>query len=163
MTEYTHNFDEFRQYVEYMQTQEIIKNLQVQSIQKMETVKTGENEKPNPKCIMKGRKRQYITATFEYKNTYVGLLELENNASTSTWVISSKNAFGVEIFDTFLNYYVEDDMTINDMKKNMGKNPLSSLEPKTMRGQQSLKRLILLGGLQEFWGKFRNFQEFKTY
>ena len=115
-TEYTHNFDEFNQYVEYMRTQKAIEEFFVYDVQKMKVVMNGENENPNKKCIMHGRERQYITATFKYKNRYAGLLELENTALTSTWVIVSKNIIDDNVFDRFLNYYVDDDMAINEIK-----------------------------------------------
>jgi hypothetical protein len=57
----------------------------------------------NKKSAILGRERQYITATFKYKNSYVGLLELENDASASvsTWVISSKGPVTESIFQKF--------------------------------------------------------------
>lgn len=116
-SEHTYNFDEFNQYVDYMGTQKTIKNLQIRTNKKMKTVMNRENGNPNSKCMIHGRSRQYITATFEYKDIYVGLLELENSASSSTWVISSKHHLGPEMLDEFLKYYVEDNKTINDLKK----------------------------------------------
>ncbi len=121
MTELTNNFDEFRQYLEYMHTQKEIVNLQEYGPEKMATVMDGKDGSPNPKCMLRGSERQYVAATFQYKNSYAGLLELENSGSTSTWVVSSKEAFGVEIFDRFLEHYVEDNMAVNDMKKMYGK------------------------------------------
>lgn len=115
-TEYTHNFDEFNKYIEYMRTQEAIENLVVYENQKITTVYNGENGNTNPKCIMYGRERQYITATFKYKNSYVGLLELENVAATSTWVISSKSPMQNSVFQKFLYHYVDEDKSINDIK-----------------------------------------------
>ena len=115
-TEYTHNFDELNQHIEYMRTQKAIENLLLHENQKMITVFNGENENPNKKCIMYGRERQYITATFKYKNYYAGLLELENTASASTWVIVSKMPVNYTLFNKFLNHYVDDDKAINDIK-----------------------------------------------
>lgn len=114
--EYVHNFDEFNQYMEYIRTQDAIEDLQMHSIQKMETVMNGQNDNPNPKCLIFGRERRYISTTFRYKETYVGLLELENRDSSSTWVMSSKNVFGTEIFDKFLTHYVHEKKSINDLK-----------------------------------------------
>lgn len=114
--EYTHNFDEFNQYIEYMRTQKVIENLQVYDNQKMITVFNGENGKPNSKCMIYGRERQYITATFKYKGKYIGLLELENVASSSTWMIISKNTVNDGVFDKFLNHYVNEDEAINYIK-----------------------------------------------
>jgi hypothetical protein len=116
-TEYTHNFDEFNKYIEYMHTQKAIENLIVYENQKMITVYNGENGNANPKCMMYGRERQYITATFKYKNGYVGLLELENVAATSTWVISSKNPINNSVFQTFLHHYVDDNISIDGIRK----------------------------------------------
>lgn len=119
--EHTSNFDEFRQYMAYLQKQnETIKNLIVYEAQKMETVINEEDEKPNPKCMIHGREREYITATFKYEDTYVGLLELENTASTSTWVISSKQPFGSDVFDQFLQHYVNENQSIDKIKQNYG-------------------------------------------
>lgn len=115
--EYIHNFDEFKKYTDYMKTQEVIEKLNVQDVEKMKTVMNGENGNPNPKCIILGRERQYITATFKYKETYVGLLELENRVSSSTWAISSKKSFGIEIFEKFLDHYVDENKSIDELKK----------------------------------------------
>jgi len=116
-TEYMHNFDKFNKYMEYMSTQKAIENLAVYDNQKMTTVYNGENGNANPKCMMYGRERQYITATFKYKNSYVGLLELENVAATSTWVISSKEPISNTTFQIFLNYYANDNMSIDNLRK----------------------------------------------
>lgn len=114
--EYVHNFDEFKLYIDYMETQKMIENLQVHTNQKMKTVMNGKNGNANPKCKILGRERQYITATFKYEETYVGLLELENRASNSTWVISSKSALGDDIFDKFLKHYVDENKSIKKLK-----------------------------------------------
>jgi hypothetical protein len=80
-------------------------------------VYNGENGNANPKCTMYGRERQYITATFKYKNSYVGLLELENVAATSTWVISSKSPISNSVFQKFLYHYVDENMSIDCLRK----------------------------------------------
>lgn len=116
-TEYTHNFDEFNQYIDYMRTQEAIENLIVNENQKMLTVFNGENGNANPKCVTYGRERQYITAIFKYKDSYVGLLELENIAATSTWVVSSKNLIDNNVFKGFLYHYIDENMSIDDIRK----------------------------------------------
>ncbi|WP_455757066.1 hypothetical protein [Sulfurimonas sp.] len=121
-TEYTHNFDEFNKYIEYMRTQKAIENLIVYESQKMTIVYNGENGNLNKKCMMYGRERQYITATFKYKNSYVGLLELENTASTSTWVIVSNNIIDYSVFGKFISHYIDDNMAINDIKNMYEKN-----------------------------------------
>ncbi|MBD3790520.1 MAG: hypothetical protein IE885_09225 [Campylobacterales bacterium] len=45
-----------------------------------------------------------------------GHSKLENRASNSTWVISSKNAFNAEMFGKFLTHYVHEKKSINDLK-----------------------------------------------
>jgi hypothetical protein len=121
--EHTSNFDEFRQYMAYLETQHpTIQNLIVYDTQKMEMIAKEEDEKPNPKCMIHGREREYITATFKYEDSFVGLLELENTASTSTWVISSKYPFGRGVFDRFLKHYVDDNYSIDEIKNKYGPN-----------------------------------------
>lgn len=116
-TEYTHNFDVFNKYMGYMRTQKAIENLVVYENQTMATVYNGENGNANPKCMMYGRERQYVTATFKYKNSYVGLLELENVAATSTWVISSRKPIDDIILQKILYEYVDENMSIDDIRK----------------------------------------------
>lgn len=115
-TEPTDNFAEFNQYLAYMRTQNTIQNLVTNNVQAM-TLVYKEDSRVNPKCMLLSKARQYITALFHYKSKYVGLLELENNAPTSTWVISSEKPFGQEIFERFLHHFVDEDMTINQMKE----------------------------------------------
>lgn len=134
--EHTSNFDEFRQYMAYLETQkETIQNLFVYDVQKMKTVINEENEKPNPKCMIHGREREYITATFKYQESYVGLLELENTASTSTWVISSRSPFGLGIFKQFLKHYVDENQSIDEIKQNYG--PEKQIRFKTKNHERS--------------------------
>lgn len=111
------NFIAFRQYIEYLSKVEGVINFQFYGVQKMPTVMNGKDGKANPKCMVHGREREYITATFKYQNSYIGLLELENVASTSTWVISSKHSFGKGIFDQFLKHYIDDNYSIDKIKK----------------------------------------------
>jgi len=115
--EYTSNFDEFRQYLVFMAIQESIKQLQIYEVQKMKTVMNGKDESANPKCVVSGREREYMIATFQFEETFFGLLELENIGSSSTWVISSKNPLKAQIFDELLEYYVDANHSINEMKK----------------------------------------------
>jgi hypothetical protein len=115
--EYIHNFDEFKTYTNYMKSQNAIEDLNIQDVKKMKTVMNGENGNANSKCKILGRERQYITATFTYKERYIGLLELENRVSSSTWVLSSKEPFSVELFEGFLDLYVDDNKSINELKK----------------------------------------------
>ena len=122
--EYTHNFDEFHQYMNFLKGQEVIKNLVVLDNQKMEQVIDSFTDRENPKCSIEGRPRQYITATFQYKQTYVGLLELENRqgTATSTWVVSSKEPVTQEVFDKFLHHYIDENLHITNIKKLYKKN-----------------------------------------
>jgi hypothetical protein len=83
----------------------------------MTTVYNGENGNANSKCMVYGRERQYITATFKYKNSYVGLLELENVAATSTWVISSRKPIDDILLQKILYEYVDENMSIDDIRK----------------------------------------------
>ena len=94
-----------------------IENLVVYENQKMTMVYNGENGNANPKCMIYGREMQYITATFKYKNSYVVLLELENTAATSTWVISSKNPIDNSVFQKFLQHYVDENISIDALRK----------------------------------------------
>lgn len=133
---HTSNFDEFRQYMAYLETQrETIQHLFVYDVQKMKTIVNEENEKPNPKCMIHGREREYITATFKYKENYIGLLELENTASTSTWVISSKSLFGLSVFKQFLKHYVDENQSIDEIKRNYG--PENHIRFKTKNHERS--------------------------
>ncbi|WP_324171641.1 hypothetical protein [Sulfurimonas sp.] len=120
-----------------MRTQKAIEELFVYDAQKMKVVKNGENGNPNKKCIMYGRERQFITATFKYKELYVGLLELENTAATSTWVIVAKDTVDNNIFSKFLSHYIDDDMAINDIK-NMYVNDLN-IKFKTKNHERDLE------------------------
>lgn len=152
--EHTSNFDEFRQYMAYLQTQnETIKNLVIYKTQKMKTVVNTENEKPNLKCMIHGRERQYITATFKYEDTYVGLLELENVSSTSTWVISSKQPFGSGIFDQFLQHYVDENQSINEIKKNYGLGTKIRFRTKNHEKSKVLTKEVLIRWAARVLGK----------
>ena len=117
--EYTHNFDEFHQYINYLKQQSAIKNLTVSPNQNMEQVIDIYTDREHHKCNIEGRPRQYITATFQYKKIYVGLLELENKpgTATSTWVISSVKPINQSVFEKFLYHFVDEDKKINDMKE----------------------------------------------
>lgn len=142
-TEYTHNFDEFNKYIEYMRTQKAIENLVVHENQKMTIVYNGENGNANPKCRMYGRERQYITATFKYKNSYVGLLELENTAATSTWVISSKIPIQNNIFQRFLNHYIDDNISIDAIRKKYGSSGIKFKTKNHERGSDVTQTILI--------------------
>ena len=116
--EYTHNFDEFSQYMSFLSTQKSIKNLIVHGNQKMGQVIDMTTDRAYARCRIAGRERQYITATFQYISVYVGLLELENSSgsASSTWVISSRQPINQVVFDKFLHHYVDEQMNINNIK-----------------------------------------------
>lgn len=116
--EYTHNFDEFSQYMIFLATQKSIKNLIVHGNQKIQQVIDSTTDRAYARCSIAGRERQYITATFQYGSVYVGLLELENasGSASSTWVISSRQPINQMVFDKFLQHYVDEQMNINDIK-----------------------------------------------
>ena len=116
--EYTHNFDEFSQYMNFLATQKSIKNLIVHGNQKMQQVIDPKTDRAYARCSIAGRERQYITSTFQYGSVHIGLLELENasGSAASTWVISSRIPVNQMVFDRFLQHYVDEQMNINDIK-----------------------------------------------
>ena len=115
---YTHNFDEFKQYADFLKTQDIIKNFQLYGNQKLEQVIDEKTKKINTSCRLHGRAKEYITATFEFNKLYVGLLELENGTTSSiaTWVIISKYNIGKNIFAKFINHYFQENKSIVEIK-----------------------------------------------
>ncbi|WP_457746319.1 hypothetical protein [Sulfurimonas sp.] len=138
--EYTHNFDEFHQYINYLKQQPAIKNLTVSPNQNMEQVIDIYTDKEHHKCNIEGRPRQYNTATFQYKKIYVGLLELENKpgTATSTWVISSVKSVNQSVFDKFLYHFVDEDKKINDMKEEYKNNMQMQFSTKNHERAESL-------------------------
>lgn len=116
--ENVYNFDEFNQYMNYLKQQSVIENFHLNEVQKLPETRDKITDKINPKCTIKGRARQYITATFEYNKQYVGLLELENaqNVSVSTWVIVSNKVVNQAMFDRFISKYVKENLDIQSMK-----------------------------------------------
>ncbi|MBU1217631.1 hypothetical protein KJ870_05335 [bacterium] len=152
-TEYIHNFDEFNKYIEYMRTQKAIENLEVYENQKMTIVYNGENGNANPKCTMYGRERQYITATFKYKNSYVGLLELENIAATSTWVVSSKKPIDNSVFMGFLHHYIDDNMSIDGIRKKYDGSANIKFKTKNHERESELTQVIFVKWVTGVLGK----------
>ena len=102
----------------FLATRKSIKNLIVHGNQKMQQVIDPATDRAYARCSIAGRERQYVTATFQYNNVYVGLLELENasGSAASTWVISSRKPINQMLFDRFLQHYVDEQMNINDIK-----------------------------------------------
>jgi hypothetical protein len=123
------NFVVFNQYINFLQERSDIKDFHLNEKKDLPQYilenEDGE-EKVNSKCKIKKRPRQYLTTTFKYENSYVGLLELENNPSSgnSTWVIISNKPIETEHFEFFMNLYFKKDIGIdNILKKHSKTNP----------------------------------------
>lgn len=116
------NFVVFNQYINFLQERPDIKDFHLNEKKELPQYilenDDGE-EKVNHKCKIKKRPRQYLTATFKYENSHVGLLELENNPSSgnSTWVIISDKPIEIENFDFFMNLYFKKDIGIDNIIK----------------------------------------------
>ena len=121
------NFVVFNQYINFLQQRTDIKDFHLNEKKDLPQYTLEDNNgetKINPKCKIKKRPRQYLTATFKYGNSYVGLLELENNtySACSTWVIISNSQIQNSNFDFFINLYFKEDMGIRNMVKKYAKN-----------------------------------------
>lgn len=115
------NFVVFNEYINFLQKRPDIENFHVNEKKDLPKFKIkNEEDKVNPKCTIKKRPRQYLTTTFKHKDSYVGLLELENNtySACSTWVIISTSQIQNSNFDFFINLYFKDDIGIDDIIKN---------------------------------------------
>lgn len=116
------NFVVFNQYINFLKERPNIKNFHLNEKKNLPQYPLENNNaevKINPKCKIKKRPRQYLTATFKYENSYVGLLELENNPSSgnSTWVIISDTQIRTENFEFFMNLYLKKDTGIDTILK----------------------------------------------
>ena len=116
------NFVVFNQYINFLQQQKDIQEFYLNEKKDLPqyTFEDANGEiKVNPKCKIKKRPRQYLTATFLYKNQYVGLLELENNSysACSTWVIISSSPIKNSNFDFFINLYFKEEKGIDEILK----------------------------------------------
>ncbi|AXK49696.1 hypothetical protein CRU87_09315 [Aliarcobacter trophiarum LMG 25534] len=114
------NFVVFNQYINFLQQRTDIKDFHLNGKKDLPQYTLKDDEtKINPKCKIKKRPRQYLTATFKYENSYVGLLELENNtySACSTWVIISNSQIQNSNFDFFINLYLKEDSGIDNMLK----------------------------------------------
>jgi hypothetical protein len=114
------NFVVFNQYTSFLQQCADIKDFNLNEKKDLPQYTLENDEtKINPKCKIKKRAREYLTATFKYKNFYVGLLELENNPSSgnSTWVVISDKPIKTEDFEFFMNLYFKEDMRIDNLLK----------------------------------------------
>ena len=114
------NFVVFNQYINFLQQREDIKCFHLNEKKDLPQFTLEDDEtKINPKCKIKKRPRQYLTATFKYENSYVGLLELENNtySACSTWVVISSSQIQNSDFDFFINLYFKEDIGIDNILK----------------------------------------------
>ena len=114
------NFVVFRQYIRYLEQRNDIKNLIISDEKELQqfTLDVEDGKKQvNPKCKINKRARKYITVTFQYENSFVGLLELENTPknANSTWVIISNRQVKDSDFNYFINLYFKDDKNIVDI------------------------------------------------
>ena len=110
----------FRQYIRYLEQRKEIKNLFISDEKELQqfTVDGEDGKKQvNNKCKMNKRARKYITVTFQYENSFVGLLELGNTPkdANSTWVIISNRQVKDSDFNYFINLYFKDDKNIPDI------------------------------------------------
>lgn len=122
------NFVVFRQYLNFLQKQSNIENLYSSNVKHIPefTIEKDNEEKINPKCKINKRARQYLTTTFKYGDSYVGLVELENypSSAASSWVIISNSHITEDIFNSFIELYFKEDKTISDiMEKHKNTNP----------------------------------------
>ena len=114
------NFVVFNQYINFLQQRTDIKDFHLNGKKDLPQYTLKDDEtKINPKCKIKKRPRQYLTATFKYENSYVGLLELENNtySACSTWVIISNSQIQNSNFDFFINLYFKEEKGIDEILK----------------------------------------------
>ena len=110
----------FRQYIRYLEQRNDIKNLIISDEQDLQqfTLDVEDGKKQvNPKCKINKRARKYITVKFQYENSFVGLLELENTPknANSTWVIISNRQVKDSDFNYFINLYCKEDKNIVDI------------------------------------------------
>ncbi len=124
--EHVENFEMFDQYINFLQSQSAIKNLIKYDIQTLPQFINKASGKVKSKCQIHQSPKRYITATFEYNNLHVGLLDLENtsNTSASSWVIVSKKPILQATFYSFLCLYFEHDITLDEIKRRHKTAPL---------------------------------------
>lgn len=154
------NFIVFNQYINFLQKRIEIKDFLLNEKKDLPQYTLDDNDgetKINPKCKIKKRPRQYLTATFKYENSYVGLLELENNPSSgnSTWVIISNTQIKTENFDFFMNLYFKKDIGIdNILKEHSQTNP--RFTKKNHERNENLNEIQLGKWYAGLLGKFVN-------
>lgn len=114
------NFVVFRQYIRYLEQRNDVKKLFISDEKELQqfTLDVEDGKKQvNPKCKINKRARKYITVKFQYENSFVGLLELENTPknANSTWVIISNRQVKDSDFNYFINLYCKEDKNIVDI------------------------------------------------
>ncbi|MFA7070290.1 MAG: hypothetical protein WC144_05565 [Sulfurimonas sp.] len=116
------NFVVFRQYIRYLEQRTEIKNLSISEEKELQEFMLDDQDgkkQINPKCKINKRARKYITVTFQYENSFFGLLELENKPSSasSTWVLTSNRQIQDSDFNKFINLYCKDNMNPLEIKQ----------------------------------------------
>lgn len=154
--EYVHNFDIFNQYADFLKDQTFILDFNLNQVQKLPETTIAETSKTNPKGFVLGRERQYITATFKFEESYVGLLEIENatNATASTWVIVSSEPVDKHTFDKFIDHYLGDNLSIQEIKDKYESNPLkftTKNHERTRELQESDKNKWVVGLIRKIF------------
>ncbi len=120
----------------------------------MPEARIKEKGEVNKHCKIKKRQRQYLTSTFQYKDMYVGLLELENypSSAAATWVIISKeNSISKHIFNSFISFFLEDNLSTKELKAIYNKSPIKFItknheRDETLTVEQLTKWLASLVG-----------------
>ena len=116
------NFVVFRQYIRYLEQRNDIKNLFISEEKELQEFMLDDQDgkkQINPKCKINKRARKYITVTFQYDNSFFGLLELENKPSSasSTWVLTSNRQIQDSDFNKFINLYCKYNMNPLEIKQ----------------------------------------------
>lgn len=113
------NFNVFKQYTSFLSQQSTFKNFSISEVKHLPETKIKDTDEINKRCKIKKRQRQYITATFQYEDKYIGLLELENypSSAAASWVIVSKNTFiSQQIFNDFIELFLKENLSTNTLK-----------------------------------------------
>lgn len=118
--EHIPNFEHFLEYTQHLSQDVKVTNFTTYSTK--EILEVFPQEVDNKKCKIKDANRHFITVTFKYKSFYVGLIELENQSHSSTWVIFSNLIINSEVLKTYLGLYIEKDMSISEIKGQGGPN-----------------------------------------
>lgn len=116
------NFVVFRQYIRYLEQRTEIQDLCISEEKELQEFMLDDQDgkkQINPKCKINKRARKYITVTFQYDNSFFGLLELENKPSSasSTWVLTSNRQIQDSDFNKFINLYCKYNMNPLEIKQ----------------------------------------------